>query len=115
MQGRLSAFPASSVERAALPLEQLTEETWLWAFTILFSRAARLASTGGGEPLLALVLYADLLNHSPYSSAFLDAQRTGLPLLSSSQEVAVYADRSYKKFEQVRDCSSQYLNTALAC
>jgi histone-lysine N-methyltransferase SETD3 len=101
MRCRLSGFPAASAERTALPVEELTEDSWLWAFAILFSRAARLASAEEAEPVLALVPYADLLNHSPYSSAFLDAQRAGLPLVSRRQEVAVYADRSYKKFEQV--------------
>jgi histone-lysine N-methyltransferase SETD3 len=32
---------------------------------------------------------------------YIDAQRQGLPLISRKEEVALYADRSYKKFEQV--------------
>lgn len=50
---------------------------------------------------LALVPYADLMNHNPYSNTYIDAQRSGMPLISKSEEVAVYADRGYKKFEQV--------------
>ena len=50
---------------------------------------------------LALVPYADLMNHNPYSNTYIDAQRSGMPLISRNEEVAVYADRPYKKFEQV--------------
>lgn len=67
---------------------------------MLLSRAARLTSKINGEEL-ALVPYADLMNHNPYSNTYIDAQRSGMPLLSRKEEVAVYADRSYKKFEQV--------------
>lgn len=36
-----------------------------------------------------------------YSNTYIDAQRSGMPLISRTEEVAVYSDRSYKKFEQV--------------
>ena len=71
-----------------------------WAFVILLSRAARLSSKANGEEL-ALVPYADLMNHSPYSNTYIDAQKSGLPLLSRQEEVALYSDRNYRKFEQV--------------
>jgi hypothetical protein len=67
---------------------------------MLLSRAARLSSKTTGEEL-ALVPYADLMNHNPYSNTYIDAQRSGMPFLSRKEEVALYADRSYKKFEQV--------------
>lgn len=67
---------------------------------MLLSRAARLSSKSTGEEL-ALVPYADLMNHSPYSNTYIDAQKSGLPLLSRTEEVALYADRSYKQFEQL--------------
>eukprot|EP00596_Hydrurales_sp_CCMP1899_P010112 CAMPEP_0119051472 /NCGR_PEP_ID=MMETSP1177-20130426/73074_1 /TAXON_ID=2985 /ORGANISM="Ochromonas sp, Strain CCMP1899" /LENGTH=569 /DNA_ID=CAMNT_0007030679 /DNA_START=102 /DNA_END=1811 /DNA_ORIENTATION=- len=82
------------------PPEKFTVELFLWAFIMLFSRAARLSLKVGGEEL-ALVPYADLMNHNPYSNTYIDAQRSGMPLVSRTEEVAVYADRSYKKFEQV--------------
>mmetsp|Transcript_5355 Transcript_5355/g.5517 ORF Transcript_5355/g.5517 Transcript_5355/m.5517 type:complete len:595 (+) Transcript_5355:223-2007(+) len=82
------------------PPSSYTLSLFLWAFTMLFSRAARLSSKAAGEEL-ALVPYADLMNHNPYSNTYIDAQRSGLPFLSSTEEVALYADRSYKKFEQV--------------
>ena len=83
-----------------LPVEKMTVELFLWAFVMLLSRAARLSSKLGGEEL-ALVPYADLMNHNPYSNTYIDAQRSGMPLISRTEEVAVYADRGYKKFEQV--------------
>ena len=77
-------------------------DLFLWSFVILFSRATRLPSKLSGEEL-ALVPYADLLNHSPYSSTYIDSQTAwGISsFLNKRQEVAVYSDRSYKKFEQV--------------
>ena len=80
--------------------EKYTKELFLWTFVMLFSRAARLSSKIAGEEL-ALVPYADLMNHNPYSRTYIDAQRSGMPLISRTEEVAVYADRPYKQFEQV--------------
>jgi histone-lysine N-methyltransferase SETD3 len=82
------------------PKDKYTLELFLWAFVMLFSRAARLSLKIGGEEL-ALVPYADLMNHNPYSNTYIDAQRSGMPLISRTEEVAVYSDRNYKKFEQV--------------
>eukprot|EP01036_Dinobryon_divergens_P035263 gene35263-45663_t len=90
----LSRYPSK------FPLEQYNVDLFLWAFVMLFSRAARLSSKSSGEEL-ALVPYADLMNHNPYSNTYIDAQRSGLPFVSRTEEVALYADRSYKKFEQV--------------
>mmetsp|Transcript_31083 Transcript_31083/g.68533 ORF Transcript_31083/g.68533 Transcript_31083/m.68533 type:complete len:569 (-) Transcript_31083:213-1919(-) len=83
-----------------MPSDKFTFELFLWAFVMLLSRAARLSSKINGEEL-ALVPYADLMNHNPYSNTYIDAQRSGMPLISREEEVAVYADRPYKKFEQV--------------
>eukprot|EP00981_Chlorochromonas_danica_P001507 scaffold326_cov169-Ochromonas_danica.AAC.8 len=79
---------------------EMTLERFLWAFVMLFSRAARLSSKQSGEEI-ALVPYADLMNHNPYSNTYIDAQTSGLPLISRTEEVAVYSDRIYKKYEQV--------------
>lgn len=51
---------------AQFPLEKYSFELFQWAFVMLFSRAARLTSKIAGEEL-ALVPYADLMNHNPYS------------------------------------------------
>lgn len=45
-----------------------------WAFTMLFSRAIRLSSLVTGEEV-ALIPYADLLNHNPFVTTFIDARR----------------------------------------
>jgi hypothetical protein len=84
-----------------LPTQKFTYENWIWAFTMLFSRAIRLRSLKEGETL-ALVPYADLINHSPFSQAYIDARETGDWLFSTGdEEIILYADRSYKKMEQV--------------
>lgn len=83
------------------PREHFTFENWQWAFTMLFSRAIRLRNMKQGETL-ALVPYADLINHSPYSQAYLDAREKGDWLFKSgTEEVVLYADRSYRKMEQI--------------
>jgi len=83
------------------PKEVFNMEKWLWAFTQLFSRAVRLRSTKQGETL-ALVPYADLINHSPFSGAYLDAREIGSWIFTEeAEEVILYADRSYRKMEQI--------------
>ena len=82
--------------------QKFTYENWIWAFTMLFSRAIRLRSLKEGEAL-AMVPYADLINHSPFSQAYIDAREGGDWLFSSGEEeVILYADRGYRRMEQVR-------------
>lgn len=82
------AFLAPTLERfpALFPRAKFTYELFLWSFVMLFSRAARLSSKTTGEEL-ALVPYADLMNHNPYSNTYIDAQRSGMPLISRTEEV----------------------------
>ena len=83
------------------PAEHFTYENWVWAFTMLFSRAIRLRNLKQGETL-ALVPYADLINHSPFSQAYIDARETGDWLFKSGEEeVILYADRGYRRMEQI--------------
>lgn len=83
------------------PREHFTFENWEWAFTMLFSRAIRLRNMKQGETL-AMVPYADLINHSPYSGAYLDARETGDWLFKTGdEEVVLYADRGYRRMEQI--------------
>jgi histone-lysine N-methyltransferase SETD3 len=49
---------------------------FLWAFGILFSRAVSLPAEDG---LLALVPYADLANHSPFCTSFIDSRMAEFP------------------------------------
>mmetsp|Transcript_4302 Transcript_4302/g.5892 ORF Transcript_4302/g.5892 Transcript_4302/m.5892 type:complete len:583 (-) Transcript_4302:196-1944(-) len=83
------------------PREQFSLENWIWAFTMLFSRAIRLRNLKQGESL-AMVPYADLINHSPFSGAYIDARETGDWLFKTGEEeVILYADRGYRKMEQI--------------
>ena len=68
---------------------------------MLFSRAIRLRNLRQGETL-AMVPYADLINHSPFSPAYIDARETGDWLFKTGEEeVILYADRSYRRMEQI--------------
>jgi hypothetical protein len=68
---------------------------------MLFSRAIRLRNLRQGETL-AMVPYADLINHSPFSQAYIDARETGDWLFKTGEEeVILYADRSYRRMEQI--------------
>ena len=81
--------------------EKYTYERWIWAFTMLFSRAIRLRNMKQGETL-ALVPYADLINHSPFSQAYIDARASGDWLFKDGdEEVILYADRAYRRMDQI--------------
>jgi len=95
------------------PEEHFTYENWIWAFTMLFSRAIRLRSLKEGETL-AMVPYADLINHSPFSQAYIDAREGGDWLFSSGEEeVILYADRGYRRMEQIYISYGQKSNAEL--
>jgi len=50
-----------------------------------------------------MVPYADLINHSPFSMAYLDARENGDWLFKTgTEEVILFADRGYRRMEQVR-------------
>ncbi|KAG8503192.1 hypothetical protein CXB51_001203 [Gossypium anomalum] len=66
-------------------------ETFRWSFGILFSRLVRLPSMDGK---VALVPWADMLNHSCEVETFLDYDK-------SSQGVVFTTDRAYQPGEQV--------------
>merc|ERR1719424_1967138 len=70
---------------------------------MLFSRAIRLDALSNG-PAVALVPYADLINHSPFSTAYVNAQKgekiAGGLFGQEDDTVVVFADRPFKKMEQ---------------
>jgi hypothetical protein len=70
-------------------------EHFEWAMSMLFSRAIDLREVGA----LALVPYADLLNHSPYAASYFYYEKVPL---SKLREVCLYSDRAYAKNDQVR-------------
>lgn len=95
------------------PAEHYTYENWVWAFTMLFSRAIRLRNLRVGERL-AMVPYADLINHSAFSQAFIDARESGDWLFKDgNEEVILYADRGYRQMEQIYISYGQKSNAEL--
>mmetsp|Transcript_22431 Transcript_22431/g.51709 ORF Transcript_22431/g.51709 Transcript_22431/m.51709 type:complete len:346 (+) Transcript_22431:1-1038(+) len=95
------------------PADHFTYENWVWAFTMLFSRAIRLRSLQQGEAL-ALVPYADLINHSPFSQAYIDARQSGDWLFKTGEEeVVLFADRGYRRMEQIYISYGQKSNAEL--
>jgi len=95
------------------PKEHFTFENWEWAFTMLFSRAIRLRNLRVGERL-AMVPYADLINHSAFSQAFIDARESGDWLFKNGEEeVILYADRGYRQMEQIYISYGQKSNAEL--
>ncbi len=95
------------------PKEHFTYENWVWAFTMLFSRAIRLRNLQVGERL-AMVPYADLINHSAFSQAFIDARESGDWLFKNgAEEVILYADRGYRQMEQIYISYGQKSNAEL--
>jgi hypothetical protein len=95
------------------PADKFSYQNWIWAFTMLFSRAIRLRNVERGETL-ALVPYADLINHSPFSKAFIDARKVGDWLFKAEEEeVILYADRAYKRMDQIYISYGQKSNAEL--
>lgn len=80
--------------RELFPADVLTIENWEWAFAILFSRAISLTTDG----VVALVPYADLLNHNPFCANFIDVHKE---MLTRDKMVRLYTDRPYSITDQV--------------
>ena len=78
-----------AIEEIRSSFPQLTPGALRWAFDILFSRLIRLPSRGGE---LALVPWADMLNHKPGCQAYID---------DSGGVVCLSPDRKYRPGEQV--------------
>ncbi|KAK4845530.1 hypothetical protein QYF36_006169 [Acer negundo] len=73
------------------PEEVFNLETFKWSFGILFSRLVRLPSMGGR---VALVPWADMLNHNCEVETFLDYDK-------STKGIVFTTDRQYQPGEQV--------------
>ncbi|KAK8925983.1 hypothetical protein KSP39_PZI018652 [Platanthera zijinensis] len=73
------------------PEEVFNLETFKWSFGILFSRLVRLPAMDGK---VALVPWADMLNHSSQVETFLDYDK-------SSKGIVFTTDRAYQLGEQV--------------
>lgn len=81
-------------DRDRFPKEVFTRSAWEWAFAVLFSRGIMLSS----EKTVALVPYADLLNHNPFCSTYIDI---GKSMMTGDRFVTLYTDRPYSKMAQV--------------
>ena len=79
----------AAIETIRADFPQLTPGALRWAFDVLFSRLIRLPSRGGE---LALVPWADMLNHKPGCEAYID---------DSDGQVCLSPDRGYRPGEQV--------------
>lgn len=80
--------------RNRFPEHVFSMHAWEWAFAILFSRAINLTSIRQ----IALVPYADLLNHNPFCSTYIDVVKERF---SDDRYVTLYTDRPYSKMAQV--------------
>lgn len=61
-----------------------------------------------------MVPYADLINHSPFSQAYIDARESGDWLFKSGEEeIILFADRSYRRMEQIYISYGQKSNAEL--
>jgi len=103
MQDKLQREHASILAQyPQLDPQVFTLERWTWAFSNLFSRAIRLKA-GRVDEFLALVPYIDFINHSPFSSSYVDARAIpkAFPWEAEEDEVVLFADRAYKQFDQI--------------
>jgi hypothetical protein len=69
-------------------------EAYQWAMSMCFSRAVNVQEVD----MLALVPYADLLNHSPFALSFFKCEKK---LMSEEREIILYSDRNYNPNDQV--------------
>tara|TARA_B110001452_G_C15229526_1_gene425980 strand:+ start:94 stop:1488 length:1395 start_codon:yes stop_codon:yes gene_type:complete len=88
------------------PPEEFPFERFEWAMSMLFSRAINLREAD----CLALVPYADLLNHSPYSQSYFTTNKI---TFTKEKEVVLYADRTYSRDDQVLISYGQKSNAEL--
>jgi hypothetical protein len=78
-----------------------TWENYLWAFINIFSRAIRVQMQAGET--IIMCPYADLINHNPFANTYIVAERPFRPLnpIRGPEVITIYADKDYKKMEQV--------------
>lgn len=92
------------------PAEAFSEENYIWAYSVLFSRAVRLdfgKKEGLDSPgdIVALVPYVDLINHNPssdtYITGYVDGVQLPFGMTTTQADVVVSADRYYGEYEQI--------------
>jgi len=99
------------------PAEAFTYENYVWAYSVIFSRAVRLDFPDSDEDdIVALVPYIDLINHNPNSESRIRGVSEGaaVPGVSSyERSVVVLSDRYYNKYEQIYISYGQKSNAQL--
>jgi len=112
LQAEYAALRETTLARHAdvLPADVVTYDAFVWGMTMLLSRGVDLKDEDAGTGQLGLVPYADLLNHSPYSSS--NFMYTAIPF-SKQREVVLYADRPYAANDQVLISYGQKSNAEL--
>ncbi|CAJ1328780.1 unnamed protein product [Effrenium voratum] len=88
------------------PEDAFIFENYVWAYSVLFSRAVRLDFPDDldADDIVALVPYIDLINHNPNSESRIRGVADGpsIPGISTPDRgVVVRSDRYYNKYEQI--------------
>lgn len=96
----MSKFPDT------FPEDAFVYENYVWAYSVLFSRAVRLDFPDDldAEDIVALVPYIDLINHNPNSESRIRGVSEGASIPGVSEperSVVVRADRYINKYEQI--------------
>jgi len=100
-EGIIAKFPEK------FPADAFTLENYVWAYSVLFSRAVRLDfpdQEDFEEDIVALVPYIDLINHNPNSESRIRGVSEGpnIPGISKPERsVVVRSDRYFNKYEQI--------------
>lgn len=100
-------------------------DAYLWAFINIFSRAIRVGledkkgvaaaggqtEEGGGETII-MCPYADLINHNPFANTYIVAEKPFKMFnpIRGEEVITIYADKDYRKMEQVRHALFQPLS-----
>lgn len=80
--------------------------SWEWALSVILSRAIFLQNL----KKVCLVPYADFMNHNPFSSSYIDSKKI---TFSKNNEIIMYADKDYNKFDQIFTTYGQKTNLEL--
>ena len=76
------------------PKKLFNIQSWEWALSLLLSRAIFLQNI----KKISLVPYADFINHNPFSTSFINCKQIAF---SDSNEIIMYSDKDYNKFDQI--------------
>jgi len=95
-----------SKNRLVYPEKIFNLQSWEWAISLLLSRAIFLQNM----KKIALVPYADFINHNPFSTSYINSKKIAF---SENNEIVMYADKDYNKFDQIFTTYGQKTNLEL--